>query len=421
MRLLRIVKKILLKIKNHIFNFRLLGALKLQKDGIDESVLEQKIPELNGAAEEYFLAQKNNFREEMKKPFLVDNSASRMLVKLGWIFSELEYCKNLTVLDFGCGLGWLSYYMNRLGFNTIGIDVSKTALEYADSQFDKHEFYNPLHNYHFLHYDGYKFPVSDCSVHYIITFDAFHHVPNQAKILKEMHRVLVPGGKLILSEPGTGHALSEQTKEEIRKYNVLERDTNILDFEEKALNAGFKEIYLKPFFYDIDFKLRRKEYHRFFKGYLNMEIIHSIRNTMIINPMIVCEKDGSFEKSMFHKAHTKADIKNIQIKPGEKFDFNLNVENTGQIVFPTKQHKNGGFVTIGCRLFKEDKMLKEDVGGRILFDRDLPPGEKKDFNITRTAPEEPGDYILRIEPVYECFYWFSEKGSDSAEIHLKVK
>jgi len=421
MKIRKLFRKVPRAIISRLLRYRMLGSLKLEKDGIDESGLEAKMPELNAAAEEYFLAQKDNFKEEMKKPFLVDESASRMLVKLGWIFSELEFCKNLTALDFGCGLGWLAHYLNRLGFNTVGLDVSRTALDYANSQFDKHEFYNPLHNYHFLHYDGHTFPMSDCSVHYIISFDAFHHVPNQAKILKEMHRVLAPGGKLILSEPGTGHSLSEQTKEEVRKYNVLERDTNILDFEEKALAAGFGEIFLKPFFYDIEWKLPRKDYHHFFNGYVNVELIHSIRNTMIVNPLIVCEKAGDFEKSRYHKASIKADQKNFHLKPGQKFDIKVSLENTGQLTFQTRQHPRGGFVTVACRLFKGQQMLQEDFGGRILLSRDLLPGEKIELEITRTAPAEPGEYTIRIEPVYECFYWFSEKDTVPAEIRLSVK
>jgi len=404
-----------------LLRYRLLGPMKLQKDNIDESVLETKIPELNKAAEEYFLFHKDNFKEEMKKPFLADPSVSSMLIKLGWIFSELEYLKNLTVVDFGCGMGWLASYLNRLGFNTIGIDVSKTALDYAASQFDKHEFYNPSHNYHFLHYDGYTFPMSDCSVHYIISFDAFHHVPNQAKILKEMHRVLVPGGKLILSEPGTGHALSEMTKEEVRKYNVLERDTNILDFEEKALAAGFEEIYLKPFFYDMEWKFPRGDYRHFFEGYVNVEFINMIRNTMVINPLFVCEKAGDFEKSYCHKAVIKADKKAITVKPGQQFSIKVRIENSGQLTFQTRQHPRGGFVTVACRLFTGQQMLQEDFGGRLLLTRDLLPGEKIELEITRTAPAEPGEYTIRIEPVYECFYWFSEKDTTPAEIRLSVR
>jgi SAM-dependent methyltransferase len=421
MKFIRLARKALRAVINRILSYRMVGPVKLERDGIDESVLEARMPELNTAAEEYFINWKDNFKEEMKKPFLVDDSAAQMLVKLGWIFSELEYCENLTALDFGCGLGWLAHYLNRLGFNTIGLDVSKTSLEYANATFDKHEFYNPLHNYHFLQYDGYKFPISDCSVHYIISFDAFHHVPNQAKILKEMHRALVPGGKLILSEPGTGHAKSEQTKDEVRKFNVLERDTNILDFEEKALAAGFREIFLKPVLCELDIKLPRRAYHKLFKGYVDVNLVHALRNALIVNPMFVCEKEGDFMKSMLHKAHLKADKTHLSLKPGEEFEINVTVENTGQITFQTRYHTRGGYVTIASRLFHGEKKPNEDFGGRILLEKDLLPGEKTELHFKRTAPAEPGEYTLRIEPVFENFYWFSDKDTAPAKIQLNVK
>ena len=152
-----------------------------------------------------------------------------------------------------------------------------------------------------------------------------------------------------------------------------------------------------------------------------MNLVHSIRNTMTANPMIVCEKAGDFEKSMHHKASLKADKKELNLKPGEEFEIKVTVENIGQIAFQTRQHPRGGFVTIASRLFKNGGMLKEDFGGRILLEKDLLPGEKTELHFKRTAPTEPGEYTVRIEPVWENFYWFSDQGTTPAEIKLKIK
>ena len=45
----------------------------------------------------------------------------------------------------------------------------------------------------FLLYDGHRIPLPDAHVDKIVIYDAFHHVPNQAEILREMARVLKVG------------------------------------------------------------------------------------------------------------------------------------------------------------------------------------------------------------------------------------
>jgi ubiquinone/menaquinone biosynthesis C-methylase UbiE len=60
----------------------------------------------------------------------------------------------------------------------------------------------------FLPYDGQTLPVADASVDRIVLYDAFHHIPNQERLLREMRRVLRPDGIVAMSEPGRGHSTS---------------------------------------------------------------------------------------------------------------------------------------------------------------------------------------------------------------------
>jgi len=41
----------------------------------------------------------------------------------------------------------------------------------------------------FLAYDGQTLPVADATVDRIVLYDAFHHIPNQEHLLREMRRV----------------------------------------------------------------------------------------------------------------------------------------------------------------------------------------------------------------------------------------
>ena len=48
--------------------------------------------------------------------------------------------------------------------------------------------------------DGARLPVADSSVDAVLIVDAFHHISNQFRVLEEAHRILRPGGVLIVSE-----------------------------------------------------------------------------------------------------------------------------------------------------------------------------------------------------------------------------
>ena len=44
---------------------------------------------------------------------------------------EQNKIKKGKILDIGCGLGVSDFYLAAKGFQTLGLDVSKTAIEYA--------------------------------------------------------------------------------------------------------------------------------------------------------------------------------------------------------------------------------------------------------------------------------------------------
>lgn len=50
-------------------------------------------------------------------------------------------------------------------------------------------------------------PFADQKFHRIIVVDAFHHFQRQSDSMAELVRVLVPGGKIIISEPDISHTI----------------------------------------------------------------------------------------------------------------------------------------------------------------------------------------------------------------------
>ena len=53
--------------------------------------------------------------------------------------------------------------------------------------------------------------------------NALHHLPSHATVLREMHRILMPGGRAVFSEPGTRHARDALAQFRMREERVLEK------------------------------------------------------------------------------------------------------------------------------------------------------------------------------------------------------
>src|SRR4029079_5946278 len=131
--------------------------------------------------------------------------------RLGLVLSELRLGIGHTVLDFAAGSCWLSSFLNRLRCRTVSIDVSATALELGRELFRL----DPRHRLdlepQFLPYDGHRIPLPDAWVYRVACCDPFHHVPNQDEVLRELFRVLRPGGRVVFAEPGEGHSHMDQS------------------------------------------------------------------------------------------------------------------------------------------------------------------------------------------------------------------
>ncbi|WP_433326042.1 class I SAM-dependent methyltransferase [Spirillospora sp. CA-294931] len=98
-----------------------------------------------------------------------------------------------TVLDAGCGPGLYAEELVRRGARVIGFDQSPTFVKLArdragdGADLRVHDLTEPL--------DW----VDDRSVDVVVLALALHYVDDRVAVLRELHRVLAPGGALVLS------------------------------------------------------------------------------------------------------------------------------------------------------------------------------------------------------------------------------
>ena len=129
-----------------------------------------------------------------------------------------------TVLDVGAGTGFLTEGAARRARRVIALDSSESMLSEARAKVGN--------NVEFRIGDAEHIPLPDASVDCVIGNMVLHHCPHPELAVREMGRVLVPGGRFVLSD------LQEHEYESLRKDHAdlwmgFNMD-HVRDFLEKA-------------------------------------------------------------------------------------------------------------------------------------------------------------------------------------------
>lgn len=98
------------------------------------------------------------------------------------------------VLDAGCGTGYGAQLLASVATEVVGFDRSIEAVRYATKHFN-----SP--NLSYLVGDCEAMPFPDASFDMIVTYEVIEHLPDPARYVQELGRVLAPRGLLVLSTP----------------------------------------------------------------------------------------------------------------------------------------------------------------------------------------------------------------------------
>ena len=120
--------------------------------------------------------------EKMMKP--VFHRAANLLKRYG---------RNGRLLDMGSGFGFFVAEMKNKGWDAVGVDISQKALDYARNILGLTIHPGPLEKVGFPdnHFDA------------VTGFYVVEHLPSPKAFLGECHRILKPGGPLLLRYPHT--------------------------------------------------------------------------------------------------------------------------------------------------------------------------------------------------------------------------
>lgn len=148
-----------------------------------------------------------------------------------------------TVVDIGCGTGNVSELLSPLVKRVIAVDASAAMLKAAQKRLEGRG------NVEFVRGDLEKLPLKDASVEAAVTFLVLHHVPELAGALREMRRVLKPGGSALIVDM-VEH--DRQTYRHTMGHHWL--GFNEANLSEELRSAGFVDERFVPLTPDADAK-----------------------------------------------------------------------------------------------------------------------------------------------------------------------
>jgi SAM-dependent methyltransferase len=332
------------------------------------------------------------------------------------------------ILDFAAGTCWATEMLVRVGVRTVSVDLSVEMMRRGRARLAADARLEFRGAASFAAARGQALPFRSEVFDAVLCLNALHHLPSYADGLREIHRVLKPGGRAVFSEPGTAHAVQPLSQFRMREEQVIEKAVSLAHVRRLAVRAGFGRMQVVPLraasayvldysaspadapplqrMWDDTLRLCAAEHSRF--------VLHKGEERPADTWLSAHELVGRL------RAHITPSQSEIAVSAGHPFAARVRVSNTGDVVWKAGGRRFGGQVTLGIKLCAPDgTVLREDLG-RTRLHQDLAPGEDADVEAVVAGVLGPGLYVMRYDMVVEGVTWFEFQGSPCATTTLCV-
>lgn len=203
-----------------------------------------------------------------------------------------EYSINGPIFDVGGGNGYVSSYLNRLGFDVVLVEPGIDGCLNGRSRGLKNVINSIFDNTHFY----------PASIPNVGIFDVLEHIENPHQFLKIIHTNMIPDGRLFITVPAFNALWSEEDNHagHYRRYRVKEICKLIDEYGFEMLYASyfysflvipiyiFRTIPSKIRLYKVSQQQSKKQHHLNFGANKLLEMLMEYEHNKIKNGKSVC-------------------------------------------------------------------------------------------------------------------------------------
>ncbi|MAB77968.1 MAG: hypothetical protein CMJ89_01325 [Planctomycetes bacterium] len=135
----------------------------------------------------------------------------RRTVYFGILRRQLNGERPRRILDLGCGLGGFLDGLSEIGERVYPSDISAESLIFCRERGHDGAVVS----------NGYKLPYANSSLDLVCLFDTIEHIPDDARVMQEVERILRPGGRVLITVPAYQflYANNDRVAQHCRRYN----------------------------------------------------------------------------------------------------------------------------------------------------------------------------------------------------------
>lgn len=170
----------------------------------------------------------------------VSQESGRMATFKNSVKKIKKYIQTGRLLDIGAASGIFVKAAKDEGFDAYGVEPSKWMCEFAKKHYDVEVYPGTLEEKNF----------TSCSFDVITMWDVLEHVPDPMATLKEAHRILKPGGYMIINYPNIDDPLAKIFG---RKWWFL-LSIHLFYFTEKTLGMYLQKLGLEKVKHGLHFQ-----------------------------------------------------------------------------------------------------------------------------------------------------------------------
>ncbi len=143
----------------------------------------------------------------------LEEAEERLPATRAWVQAVMQRLKplipggSLDILEIGAAQGRELVALAELGHRVTGVEPWAPAIEVAHQLLAKHGVTAPIH-----HAQGEQLPLPDAQFDVVLAFSVLEHVDDLPRVLREIQRVLKPGGVLWFNSASAMSPLQEEIR-----------------------------------------------------------------------------------------------------------------------------------------------------------------------------------------------------------------